>query len=232
MNRTEYESLVEHSCYKIKTLSAKAQELYKQHISSLDYNRTDAMCHLTEAQYDGTEDVVKRLTQEIEDYSYAIAEKEKECGIVDVDNKLNEEHHHLDSLRKNAMIELTEYEYYTSNIPPYKDKIRYLAKHGLVESIYYTVNSSMKIAYNLNVKFEQDKHIPFLEGVTPFLKDNSVLNGESLVHFNFLFEDNMNSCSTIARNNKENIWYLLIEEDIVFSSDNLKDIFDYRNIVG
>lgn len=190
-------------------------------------NRTDAECHIAECRYSGDVDKVNELEVEIDEYTRDIKSLEISIGLTDLVEEGDRMEEVLKTMKANAQHELTEYEYWTSSIPEVHDRGLYFSDYGLVCSTIFRTFDVLTVN-NLNKKFNQDEHIPFLEGISPFMPNNQVLDGMDVVQY--VFE--MSTTCTIAYNKEKTLWYLIMEEDIVFESENLKDIFEYRNIVG
>lgn len=227
MTRDEHTRLIREHRAAQKALFDKTMALYDKHIRPLEMNRTDAECHVAECRYSGDVDKVNELEVEIDEYTRDIKSLEISIGLTDLVEEGDRMEEVLNTMKANAQYELTEYEYWTSSIPDVHDRGLYFSDFGLVCSTIFGITNVITVN-NLNKKFNQDEHIPFLEGISPFMPYNHVLDGMDVVHY--VFE--MNTACTIAYSKEKTTWYLLMEGDIVFESDNLKDIFEYRNIVG
>lgn len=208
-------------------LFRKGMELYDEHIKPLENEQTDAECYLVERQYMGDPDGVNEAQFDIDNLKVKIKSREIEIGLDVISDQEDELGRTIEVLKDDARKDLTEYEYWTSSMPEQHERSFYFSQHGLVQSTIFRM-TDVVILNNLNSTFNQDKHIPFLEGIAPFMASNQTLDGMDVVHF--VFE--MKTDCTIAYNNKNETWYLLMNEDIVFESTSLQDIFEYRNIVG
>lgn len=205
----------------------KSMALYAEHIRPLEDRRSGAEEYYSVCNYTGHPDEALEHKFEIEELTSIIKSKEIEVGICDLADEYDRMQEVLMSMKENAKTELSEYEYYTSSIPTIEERNSYFSKFGIICSTIFGI-SQVSTVNNLNKRFDQDKHIPVLEGISPFMPVNSILNGMDIVHY--VFE--MSTKCTIAYNKEKTTWYLLMDGDIVFESDNLKDIFEYRNIVG
>lgn len=227
MTRDEHIRVISSHRNELTSLFKESMALYENHIKPLETQRTDSECYLAECRYMGRTLEALETELEIENLVASIRSLEIEIGLAAAGNTEELMYDQLETMRANAKLELTEYEYWTSSIPDMHDRMKHFANYGLVQSTIFQTSAVVTVN-NLNKNFDQDKHAEFIAGIAPFMPSNQVLDGIEVVHY--IFE--MNTTCTIAYNKEKTMWYLLIEEDIVFSSDNLKDILDYRNIVG
>lgn len=225
MTRDEHVNAVKEHRTAQSQLFKKSMDLYDNNIKDLAMERTDTECYLAECRYMGRTVEALEAELQIEDLNTAIKSKEIEIGLAELaddENKLNEM---LETLKANAQIELTEYEYWTSSIPDIEERIKHFSTYGLVSSTIFRMTDVVTIN-NLNKNFDQDKHTSFIGGIAPYMPYNQTLDGMEVVHF--VFE--MQTDCTLAY--RENTWYLLMEGDIIFEHKNLQDVLEYRNIVG
>lgn len=227
MTRDEHMHIISNQRKLIELSYSNAMKLYDMHIKHLEFERTDIGCHIAEMKLKGEYSTVSELRKEEEALTAKIRQTEIDCGLKEYEETENTLHEQLKAMIDNAKYELTEYEYYTSNIPDQKDCSQYLASHGLVKTVIFDRYSAINV-YNLNAKFKEETGIEFLEGITPFMDDNNEINGIALVQYTFM----INNYCTIAKDKIKNTWYVLLDDDIVFEHENLQDIFEYRNIVG
>ena len=227
MTRDEHTRIINEHRAAQKELFNQSMALYNKHIKPLEMNRTDAECRIAECRYMGDVDKIAELEVEIDEYTRDIKSLEISTGLADLVDEGDRMEEVLATMQENARLELGDYEYWTSSIPDVLDRGLYFADYGLVCSTIFRMFDVITVN-NLNTKFKQDEHIPFLEGISPFMPTNQVIDGMDVVHY--VLE--MNTDCTIAYNKEKTIWYLLMEDDVVFESENLIDIFEYRNIVG
>lgn len=225
MTRDEHIKVIREHREAQQRLFKESMALYDQHIKPLEMQRTDSECYLAECRYMGRTNEALETELEIEDLGTLIRSREIEVGLTDAGDREELLIEQLETMKANAKLELTEYEYWTSSIPEFHDRIEHYSKYGLVQSVIFNT-SDVNTIYNLNRNFNQDIHLSFIEGIAPYMEYNKTLDGMEVVHF--VFE--MRTDCTLAY--RENTWYLLMEGDIVFEHDNLQDVLEYRNIVG
>lgn len=187
----------------------------------------DLELYASHCRYSGRPDEALAVEVNIDEFESLIKSREIEVGIADIRDDCNIMERELERMKANALAELTPYEYFTSSIPTIEERNEYYDSFGLVVCTIFSTTDVVKLN-NLDKRFNQDEHVPVLEGIVPFMFSNQVLDGMDVVHF--VFE--MCTTCTIAYNKEKTIWYLLIEGDVVFESNKLQDIFEYKNIVG
>lgn len=225
MTRDEHIKVIREHREAQKRLFKESMALYDEHIKPLEMQRTDSECYLAECRYMGRTVEALDTEIEIEDLGIRIRSREIEVGLADAGDREELIIEQIEAMKENAKLELTEYEYWTSSIPDMNERLQYFAKFGLVQSTIFRMTDVVTVN-NLNKNFDQDKHVEFLNGIAPYMPYNQTLDGMEVVHF--IFEMQL-GCTLAYR---ENTWYLLMEEDIVFEHENLQDVLEYRNIVG
>lgn len=231
MTRNEYIKIVTERREEIEKLKKQMLEIYYEHIQPIELLRLDIRNYMYECEMKNDWVDYKFSKRKDEEYTQQILDLEEELGSNDLDKIKDNIYDEILITIENAKDELNQFEFYTSSeLCNSYESMLYYRKYKFSIDTFFSSHASFSSLYCMNTGFDFSNGHLFLEGILPYLKFNSIWNGCDVIKFTYSDRPDEFPIYTHIVFHDE-MWIVLIEDDIVFEHESCKEVLEYFNLI-